>query len=154
MERPSFKGYMKILVLDLLREPMHGYGIMSELENLYGIKLSAGTVYPILSSLRRSGLIKVAGTGARDRKTYILTEKGRMYLEEHAEELDEVKRRMRAYRAFLELGGDELRAAFREFFESADKLTDEQREMIQRLFTGCARELRLILLGGGSYEGD
>jgi len=145
---------MKILVLDLLREPKHGYGIMSELENLYGIKLSAGTVYPILSSLRRSGLIEVAGTGARDRKTYIITEKGKTYLAEHEEELREIKARMRAYKAFLELGGDELRAAFRELFESMDELTDEQRERIRELFTGCARELRLILLGGGRYERD
>ncbi|ASA77811.1 PadR family transcriptional regulator [Thermococcus sp. 5-4] len=154
MERPSFKGYMKILVLDLLREPRHGYGIMAELENLYGIKLSAGTVYPILSSLKRNGLIEVADTGSRDRKTYLITEKGRTYLAEHEEELREIKARMRAYKAFLELGGDELRAAFRELFESMDELTDEQRERIRELFTGCAKELRLILLGGGRYERD
>ncbi|NJE05457.1 PadR family transcriptional regulator [Thermococcus sp. M36] len=148
MERPNFRGYMKILVLDILHEPKHGYGIMSELERLYGIRLSAGTVYPILSSLRRSGLIEVAETGARDRKTYVITEKGRKYLKGHAEELEEAKRRMRAYKAFLELGGDELKAAFRELFESVDKLTEEQKAKIRELFTGCARELRLILLGG------
>ncbi|SEV84321.1 transcriptional regulator, PadR family [Thermococcus thioreducens] len=139
---------MKVLILNLLREPKHGYGIMSELERLYGIRLSAGTVYPILSSLRRSGLIKVAGTGARDRKAYVITEKGRKYLEEHTGELEEAKRRMRAYRVFLELGGDELKAAFRELFESVDELTEEQKTKIRKLLTGCARELRLILLGG------
>ncbi|WP_258084036.1 PadR family transcriptional regulator [Thermococcus thermotolerans] len=148
MERPNFRGYMKILVLDLLHEPKHGYGIMSELERLYGIRLSAGTVYPILSSLRRSGLIEVAGTGARDRKAYVITEKGRKYLGKHGEELEEAKRRMRAYRVFLELGGDELKAAFRELFESVDELTEEQKTKIRELLTGCARELRLILLGG------
>ncbi len=46
MERPSFRGYMKVLVLELLHEPKHGYGIMEELEKRYGVKLSAGTIYP------------------------------------------------------------------------------------------------------------
>ncbi|NJE10688.1 PadR family transcriptional regulator [Thermococcus sp. MAR1] len=154
MERPSFRGHMKVLILDLLREPMHGYGIMAELEERYGMKLSAGTVYPILASLKKSGLIEVAGRGEREKKTYVITEKGLEYLSEHAEELIEAKRRMSAYKAFLELGGDELRMAFRELFESMDDLTDEQREEIKELFTGCAKKLRLILLGGGRYERD
>ncbi|NJE02685.1 PadR family transcriptional regulator [Thermococcus sp. MV11] len=154
MERPNFRGYMKVLILDLLREPMHGYGIMAELEGRYGMKLSAGTVYPILASLRRSGLIEVTSRGEREKKTYVITEKGLDYLAEHADDLAEAKRRMRAYKAFLELGGDELRAAFKELFESVDELTDEQRARIRELFTGCARELRLILLGGERYERD
>ncbi len=39
---------------------------------------------------------------------------------------------MRAYRIFLELGGDELKSAFKELFESIDELSGgEQREKIR-----------------------
>jgi len=148
MEHPSFKNYMKVLVLDLFHEPKHGYGIMSELEERYGIKPSAGTIYPIINSLRRKGLIEIVGTGNREKKLYLITEKGKEYLREHSEELEEVRRRMRAYRTFLDLGGNELKLAFKELFESIDDLTEEQKARVSGLLTECARELRLILLGG------
>nr|WP_240912010.1 MULTISPECIES: PadR family transcriptional regulator [unclassified Thermococcus] len=148
VERPNFRGYMKILILDLLKEPKHGYGIMTELEERYGIKLSAGTVYPILASLRKNGLIEVAETGDREKKNYVVTEKGLRYLEEHEEELEEVKKRMHAYRTFLELGGDELKEAFRELFRSIEDLTDEQREELRGTFREFARRIRRILLEG------
>ncbi len=147
MERPHFRGALKLVVLDLLREPKHGYGIMTEMEKLYGVKLSAGTVYPILASLRRSGLIEVAERGERERKSYVITEKGLRYLEEHREELEDVKSKMRAYRLFLELGGEELKEAFRELFRNVEGLSEEQRREIREAFLDCARRIRLILLG-------
>jgi len=147
MERPHFKGALKLVILDLLREPNHGYGIMAEMERLYGIKLSAGTVYPILASLRRGGLIEVAERGERDRKSYVITEKGLRYLHEHREELEEIEGKMRAYKLFLELGGNELKEAFRELFRKAEGLSEGQREEIRKAFLECARKIRLILLG-------
>jgi len=148
MEKPYVKGALKLIVLDLLREPNHGYGIMAEMEELYGIKLSAGTVYPILASLKRSGLIEVIETGDRERKTYRITEKGLEYLEKHRDELEETKRKLRAYKTFLELGGDELKEAFKELFRRINDLSDEQREEVRRTFRDCARRIKLILLGG------
>ncbi|WP_457750990.1 PadR family transcriptional regulator [Thermococcus sp.] len=147
MERPNFRGYMKILILDLLREPRHGYGIMAELENEYGIKLSAGTVYPILASLKKSGLIEVTEKGERDRKNYIVTSKGLDYLKEHSEEVEEAKRKLRAYKTFLELGGEELKVAFRELFRNIEELDEAQREEVKKTIEECARRIRLILLG-------
>ena len=147
MERPNFRGYMKILILDMLREPKHGYGIMAELEEEYGIKLSAGTVYPILASLRKSGLIEVMERGGRDRKSYVITPKGLKYLEEHSEEVEEAKRKLRAYRLFLEMGGEELKVAFRELFEKIEELNEAQGDEIKRTVEDCARRIRLILLG-------
>jgi DNA-binding PadR family transcriptional regulator len=147
MEKPYIKGALKLIVLDLLREPNHGYGIMAEIEKLYGIKLSAGTVYPILSSLKRSGLIEVEETGERDRKTYRITERGSKYLEKHRKELEETRRKLLAYKAFLELGGEELKGAFKELFRNIERLDEEQREEIMRVFHECARRIKLILLG-------
>ncbi|WP_457743012.1 PadR family transcriptional regulator [Thermococcus sp.] len=148
MEKPYVKGALKLVILELLKEPNHGYGIMSEIERLYGIKLSAGTVYPILASLRRSGLIEVVETGERERKSYRITEKGLSYLDQHRGELEEIKRKLRAYKTFLELGGDELKEAFKELFKRIDNLSEEQKEEIQETFKDCARRIKLILLGG------
>ncbi len=147
MERPNFRGYMRILILDLLREPNHGYGIMAVLEEKYGIKLSAGTVYPILASLKKSGLIEIVGTGDRERKSYVITSRGVKYLEEHSAELEDAKRKLRAYKLFLELGGNELKLAFKELFEKIEGLDDLQKEEIRRTFDECARKIRLTLLG-------
>ena len=148
MERMSFKGHLKVLILKMLAEsPMHGYRIMAEFEGRYGIKLSAGTVYPILSSLRRSGLIEVVETGGRDRKTYKITEKGREYLVKRKDELENMERKLLAYRVFLETGGDELKGAFKELFRNIDKLNEGQREELKATFRECARRIRLILLG-------
>lgn len=146
MERPNFRGYMRVLILDLLREPNHGYGIMAQLEDEYGLKLSAGTVYPILASLKKNGLVEVAETGGRDRKSYVITPKGLSYLEEHSSELAEAKRKLRAYKLFLELGGDELRQAFRELFEKIEGLEEHQKEELKQTFQECARRIRLTLL--------
>nr|WP_297491370.1 PadR family transcriptional regulator [Thermococcus sp.] len=147
MEKPNVRGTLKLVILDLLREPNHGYGVMAEMERLYGVKLSAGTVYPILASLRRSGLIEVAGKGKRERKTYVITEKGLEYLERHRAELEEARGKMRAYKLFLELGGEELKEAFRELFSRIEELDDSQRRELEELFKDCARRIKLVLLG-------
>jgi len=148
MERPTFRGYMKIIILDLLREPKHGYGIMAELEKEYGVKLSAGTVYPILASLRRSGLIEVTEKGGRERKSYVITRKGLEYLREHSEELEEARRKLVAYREFLALGGEEMKVAFKELFENIEGLDEEQRREVKAAIEECARRIRRVLLGG------
>ncbi len=147
MERPNVRGTLKLVILDLLREPNHGYGVMAEMEGLYGVKLSAGTIYPILASLRRSGLIEVAEKGKRERKTYVITKKGLEYLERHNEELKEAKRKMKAYKLFLELGGEELKEAFKELFSRIEELDKGQKGELEELFKDCARQIRLIILG-------
>ena len=69
MEKPKYKGCPKSLILHLLEEsPHHSYGIMSELESRYGIPSpSAGSIYPILSSLKNQNLIEMAGEGRREK---------------------------------------------------------------------------------------
>ncbi|NPA47525.1 MAG: PadR family transcriptional regulator [Thermococci archaeon] len=147
METPRFRGYgLKLVILDLLRTPNHGYGIMSTLEETYRIKVSTGTVYPILASLRRSGLIKVAEEGNRKRKSYVITEKGERYLQEHAEELEDLKRKLETFRLFMDLNGDELKDALKEFFRRAEELDESQKEELKRVFSECARKMMLILL--------
>ncbi len=149
MDAPNFRSHgLKLVILDLLRTPNHGYGIMASLEETYKIKISTGTVYPILASLRRSGLIKVAEEGRRKRKTYVITDKGEAYLREHEAELEDLKRKLDTFRLFMDLNGDELKEALKEFFRRAGDLDDSQKEELRKLLSECARRMKLILLGG------
>ncbi len=156
MEKPKFRGHLKLLVLKLLEEgPMHGYGIMAELEKRYGIPPhpSPGTIYPILSSLRRTGLIEVAGEGRRDKKLYRITEKGKEYLREHEYEVKEVLELAEKFREFARLGGRELAEVLREAFNSINKLSEEQKKALAREFAEFTKRVRLILLGGRCRRG-
>ena len=158
MERPKYKGHLKLLILKMLSErPMHGYGIMAELEKTYGIPHpSPGTVYPILASLRRSGLIEITGGGKREKRLYMATERGKEYLKEHEEELHEVMELLNRFKEFSQLGGKELGKTLKDVFDSIEGLTDEQKRALVKEFAEFTKRLRLILLGeipeGGGDE--
>ncbi|MBR4959653.1 MAG: PadR family transcriptional regulator [Clostridia bacterium] len=76
-------------ILLSLTEPMHGYGIMQNVENLSGgrVRLAAGTLYGAISSLLEKGWI-TALSGEKDsrKKEYQITAEGRLVL------LDEIAR--------------------------------------------------------------
>ena len=76
-------------ILLSLTEPMHGYGIMQNVEKLSGgrVKLAAGTLYGAISSLLEKGWI-TALPGEKDsrKKEYRITAEGRLVL------LDELAR--------------------------------------------------------------
>ena len=75
-----------ILVL-LYESPMHGYQIIQEIggrsEGLW--RPSPGSVYPALQQLEDEGLVRVEK--AEGRKVAHLTDEGRVYVQEHREEL-------------------------------------------------------------------
>ncbi|WP_457754201.1 PadR family transcriptional regulator [Thermococcus sp.] len=154
MERPKFKGHLKLLVLYLLsKKPMHGYAVMKGLEEEFGIPApSAGVIYPILFSLKRAGLIETVGTGRREKKVYKITEDGMKYLKEHEEELREAIKLARIYKEFSEMGGRELREAFKLLFDRFDNLTEKQREELSKVIREFAKKIKFIVEFGGSYE--
>ena len=149
MERPNFRGQLKLLILKMLEEkPMHGYGIMAELERRYGIPHpSPGTVYPILASLRRAGLIETVGSGKREKKLYRTTEKGRKFLQEHEEELQNVLSLAEKFVEFRKIGGFELARTLKEAFDSIDELSEEQKKALAGEFMEFMKRVWLILLG-------
>jgi len=81
-ERAMKKGFMSMLVLTILeKQPMHGYKIMQEIEDLtLGMwKPSASTIYPLLDDLCQNNLIQIIEEEEEDkrsRKNYKLTLKG------------------------------------------------------------------------------
>jgi PadR family transcriptional regulator PadR len=97
------KGCARTLVLQLLAErPMYGYELAAELgQRSDGIfALGQGTLYPLLYSLEGKGQIKIAREepsedGARLRRYYALTHKGRAELEASVITWKEIVRGMR-----------------------------------------------------------
>lgn len=82
------KGTTKVIVLSLLAElnrAMYGYEIIKELERRTQgqFQFKEGLIYPRLHELERQGLLKSEWQredGARERKFYSITDKGRRHL--------------------------------------------------------------------------
>jgi DNA-binding PadR family transcriptional regulator len=73
-------GDLKLYVLgELQRQPASGYALMSAAQRAGLPKPSPGTMYPLLATLRRKGLITQRTQGRR--KLYALSAKGRALLE-------------------------------------------------------------------------
>jgi len=83
------KGDVRAAVLDLLAEggQWNGYQLIQEIAGrTSGVwRPSAGSVYPTLQQLEDEGLIAPEGEGRR--RMYSLTDAGREYADEHADEL-------------------------------------------------------------------
>ncbi len=76
MHRRIVKSFMDILILtELQNGPMSGYDAIAFVHNKYGILVSSGTVYSLLYSLERDGMIK--GMWSKRKRVYELTEKGK-----------------------------------------------------------------------------
>lgn len=76
------RGWLEACILNLLaRDELHGYGIMQRLEDIPGLGISEGSLYPLLSRLRMQGLVKVIrmeeSSEGPARKVYGLTPQGR-----------------------------------------------------------------------------
>ena len=71
------KGFIDVLILGELTRgrPLGAYDVINLVQNKFGILLSPGTVYFVLYSMERKGLI-VDGLRER-RKVYLLTDKGK-----------------------------------------------------------------------------
>ena len=83
------RGDVRAAILDLLAEgnAWNGYQIIQEIAGrTSGVwRPSAGSVYPALQQLEDEGLIAPEGEGRR--RMYALTDAGRAYAQEHADEL-------------------------------------------------------------------
>jgi DNA-binding PadR family transcriptional regulator len=75
LQRRAIKSFMDILILaELKKGSLSGYDIIGLIHKKFGILVSSGTVYSLLYSLERNGLIK--GVWNQRKRVYVLTEKG------------------------------------------------------------------------------
>ncbi len=82
------KNLLDVQVLRLVRmRPMWGYMMKKYGEAKFDVKIRHGALYPLLNNLEREGYLtseKQLEAG-RKRKVYIITQKGRHYLESYEE---------------------------------------------------------------------
>jgi DNA-binding PadR family transcriptional regulator len=91
IHRRIVKSFMDVLVLAELKNghPMSGYDIIGYIPDRFGILVSSGTVYSLLYSMERDGLIE--GKWAKRKRVYTLTEKGDKEIEAILNANDKIK---------------------------------------------------------------
>lgn len=76
------RGWLEACIFNVLaNEELHGYGIMLRLQDIPGLGIAEGSLYPLLSRLRLQGLLAVCrvenSPDGPVRKVYGLTPRGR-----------------------------------------------------------------------------
>ena len=75
------KGLLELCILNLLaRGELYGYDLVKELAKVKGLVITEGTIYPLLSRLKKAGLLKtrlVESSSGPVRKYYSLTREGK-----------------------------------------------------------------------------
>lgn len=101
MANPALTEAVYYILLSLM-EPMHGYGIMQNVERLSGgrVKLAAGTLYGAINTLLEKGWIVAAEDDSSGRsfshdkgnrkKEYLITEQGKEVLQDELTRLREL----------------------------------------------------------------
>ncbi|MEM2971389.1 MAG: PadR family transcriptional regulator [Candidatus Bathyarchaeia archaeon] len=90
MHERIIKNFMDIIILAELRNgALSGYDVISFIHNRFHLLVSSGTVYSLLYSLERNGLIE--GTWNERKRVYRLTEKGRKTIETILNANDKIK---------------------------------------------------------------
>jgi DNA-binding PadR family transcriptional regulator len=112
-------GALRLVVLGLIaEEPRHGYDIIKALEAKFqgAYSPSPGAIYPMLQMLEEADLVVSAANG--NKRLYSITEQGKAYLEENAEELARINAQIdevSADRGEISLG-DEVRGVAKAVF--------------------------------------
>jgi DNA-binding PadR family transcriptional regulator len=88
-----------LVLASLADEPKHGYAITQDIGDTMGVRLSAGTLYAVISRLESRGLIEPLESDDR-RRPYQLTADGARELAQQSERMQQVasvaQRRLRA----------------------------------------------------------
>ena len=78
------KGVLELCILNIVgRDRVYGYDIVRQLRDVDALVVSEGTIYPILSRLKRDGLVRTSLEESPEgpaRKYYELTRRGEQLL--------------------------------------------------------------------------
>ena len=117
-------GALRLVVLGLIaEEPRHGYDIIKALEAKFqgSYSPSPGAIYPMLQMLEEADLVVSEANG--NKRRYSITEQGKAYLQENADELSRINAQI-----------DEVSAE-----EGEISLGDEVREVAKAVFMRLRR---------------
>ena len=80
-----------LVLASLADEPKHGYAITQDVAETMGVRLSAGTLYAVISRLESRGLIEPLESPDR-RRPYRITAAGAQALAQQSERMSQVAR--------------------------------------------------------------
>src|SRR3989304_2062411 len=90
MHERIIKNFMDIIIMAELRDgSLSGYDVISYIHNKFNLLVSSGTVYSLLYSLERNGLVE--GVWDERKRTYKLTEKGEKTIDTLLTASDKIK---------------------------------------------------------------
>ena len=96
------KGMLELCILNAISQAsLYGYDIVRKLRRINGLVISEGTIYPILSRLRREGIVQTTikeSSEGPPRKYYELTAKGKEILSRMNNYWQDIKTRTDALR--------------------------------------------------------
>jgi PadR family transcriptional regulator, regulatory protein PadR len=102
------KGLLDLIILQLVNaHPMHGYEIITKIRKNFGVYFGPSTVYPLLGTLEKKGLVKSEWNmkTERPRKVYSLTNNGQNTLNFTEESLNLICRKLSSQaKAEVDLG--------------------------------------------------
>jgi DNA-binding PadR family transcriptional regulator len=155
------RGDVRAAILDLLAEgqPWNGYQIIQEIgARTEGVwRPSAGSVYPALQQLEDEALIHTprAEAGEDRRRMYTLTEEGRAYVTEHA---DELKASWDAVTGSVDDAEVELRSTIRQVLVAVSQVSQAgsaaQVKQAGKILADTRRALYRILAADGEDAGE
>ena|SRR6185312_2179466 len=83
----ALQGSLDLLVLKILsrRAPLHGYGIMTAIEEISGdaLRVEEGSIYPALHRMEEAGFVRakwIEKSNGRRARSYEMTARGRKQL--------------------------------------------------------------------------
>jgi DNA-binding PadR family transcriptional regulator len=90
MHERVIKSFMDTIIMSELQNgPISGYDVISYIHNKFGFLASSGTVYSLLYSLERNGLVE--GIWIERKRIYRLTEKGAQTIQTILNSQDKIK---------------------------------------------------------------
>ena len=90
MHERVIKSFMDTIIMSELQNgPISGYDVISYIHNKFGFLASSGTVYSLLYSLERNGLVE--GIWIERKRIYRLTEKGAQTIQTILTSQDKIK---------------------------------------------------------------
>ncbi len=158
-ETPLERGDLRVLILNALKEPMHGYQILCEFKKASGgsYEPSTGALYPQLRGLEEEGLVACEDEGGK--KVYKVTRKGEEYLKQNKKLVKDTIDRFHEY-----MGNPEMReitelmhsmiatgsVGINEYFRGNDPKGEEKIRKTKELLKRMNRELDAIWTGGNA----
>lgn len=80
-------GDLQMQILWFLgKKPAHGYELMKRLSEIKKTRITQGTLYPTVAKLEEMDLIRARKRGARGKKVFSLTPKGKRVMERNCAE--------------------------------------------------------------------